>query len=35
MAEDELKHAHYVREMLSFDMDVFGKNTAEIEKMLQ
>ena len=35
MAEDELKHAHYVREMLSFDMDVFSKNASDIKKMLE
>jgi hypothetical protein len=35
MAEDELKHAHYVREMISFDMECFNKNVTENKRMLE
>jgi hypothetical protein len=35
MAEDELKHAHYLREMITFDMECFNKNASEIKRMLE
>ena len=35
MAEDELKHASIIKDMMSFDIEMFNKRVSEIRHILQ